>query len=110
MNTLRAVVPEFLAEVDARLASRGRSELSPLLTSAIIQRWTHDPTVDAGYIYFVRPKTHPHFARLAAQVAETIPFLENGFNIDLDHDGQLFGMEFLSRQDVVAKLRAEDAL
>jgi uncharacterized protein YuzE len=65
--------------------------------------------VDAGYIYLVRPAPSPHFAKLAAPVAETIPFLEVGFNIDVDHDGHIVGIESLNRSDFVEKLREANA-
>jgi uncharacterized protein YuzE len=110
MPTFESVVPNFAAEVGAALAAEGRSALVPQLASAIIDRCTYDETVEAGYVYFVRPPPSPHFTNLAAPVAETIPFLPDGFNIDVDHDGNIFGIEFLSRPDVINNLRKANAL
>jgi uncharacterized protein YuzE len=47
---------------------------------------------------------------LLPPVAETIPFLEFGFNVDIDHNGQVFGIEFLNRTDVLTKLRQDKVL
>ena len=111
MNALAAVAPEFQAEVSAALASEGRADLASQVAGAIIERCTYDASVNAGYIYLARPAPSAHFAKLAAPVAETIPFFgDGGFNIDVDHDGHILGIELLSRDDVFAKLRDADAL
>ena len=99
-----------MTEVAEALTSAGRDDLARHLASASIQRCTYDPTVDAGYVYLVRSKTSPHFSKLAAQVAETVPFLEVGFNVDVDYDGNVYGIELLSRGDFFAKLREANAL
>jgi uncharacterized protein YuzE len=104
MITLAAVVPDLIAEVNAALTSSGHGDLIPQVVSGVIERFSHDPTADAGYIYLVRPKPLLHSAELAAPVAETIPFMEMGFNVDVDHDGHLFGIELLGRPDLFAKL------
>ena len=110
MSALATVVPELVAEVGAALSSRGRGDLVRQLEAGTIERCTYDPSVDAGYIYLVRPRPSQHFEKLAAPVAETITFMDVGFNIDVDHDGHLFGIELLSRSDFVTKLREADAL
>ena len=110
MATFESVVPNLAAEVGAALTAEGRGALVPQLTSAIVDRCTYDETIEAGYIYFIRPSPSPHFANLAAPVAETIPFLADGFNIDVDHDGNIFGIELLSRPDVINRLREANAL
>jgi len=110
MSRLASIVPELVAEVGAALVAEGRGGLTPQLELGIIERCTYDSSSDAGYIYLTRPRPSPHFAKLAAPVAETIPFLEAGFNVDVDHDGHIFGIELLSRSDFFAKLREADAL
>lgn len=109
MSALLAVVPEFVAEVGAALSSVGREDLAPQLETGIIERCTYDPEVDAGYIYLVRPRPSWHFEKLAAPVAETLPF-EDGYNVDIDHDGHLVGIELLGRAEIFAKLKEADAL
>ena len=111
MRTLISTLPNLVAEVSAALTTESRAALVQQLSSACIERCTYDETVDAGYIYLVRPAPSPHFAKLAAPVAETIAFFgEHGFNVDVDHDGNLFGIELLSRSDVIARLRENNAL
>ena len=111
MSALSAVAPEFVTEVAAALSSVGRSDLALQLASGTIERWTYDPEADAGSIYFARPRGTWYFEKLSHPVAETITFdIEGGFNVDIDHDGHLFGIEFLARPDVLAKLRNADAL
>lgn len=61
-------------------------------------------------MYLVRPEPSPHFANLVAPVAKTIPFLDVGFNVDIDHDGNVFGIEFLDRSDFVRELRNASVL
>ena len=111
MTELRAITPELAAEVVAALAAKGRTNLAKQLASAKIKHCTYDESADAGYIYLVCPAPSAHFAKLAAPVAETIPFdMESGINVDVDHDGYIYGIEFLSRPDVLAKLKDADAL
>jgi uncharacterized protein YuzE len=110
MRTLASIAPHLIAEVSSALISEGRGELVLQLESGIIERCTYDESVDAGFVYFVRPAPSPHFAKLAAPVAETISFLSVGFNIDVDHDGHIFGIEFLDRTDFFAALRSENVL
>ena len=110
MKTFASIAPNLVAEVGSALVSEGRGALVPHLVSGIIERCTYDESVNAGYIYFVRPAPSLHFAKLAAPVAETIPFLEGGFNIDIDHDGSIFGIEFLDRTDFFTELRRANVL
>lgn len=111
MSALSAIAPEFVAEVAAALSSAGRADLVPQLASGIMERWTYDPEADAGNIYFVRPRPSWHFEKLSRPVAETISFdPDNGFYVDVDHDGHIFGIEYIGRPDVLAKLRHADAL
>jgi uncharacterized protein YuzE len=111
MSALSAVAPEFVAEVVAALSSAGRADLVPQLESGVVERWTYDPATDAGNIYFLRPQPSWYYEKLSHPVAETISFdPDNGFYIDVDHDGHIFGIEYLGRPDVLAKLRHLDAL
>ena len=111
MQTLALTVPDLVSEVGAALTAGGHAALVPQLASASIECYTYDEEADAGYIYLVRPAPSQNFANLATPVAETIAFFgENGFTVDVDHDGHLFGIELLSRPDVIAKLKESNAL
>ena len=110
MGALSDIAPEFIAEVAAALTSAGRADLVPQLSSGIMERWTYDPDADAGNIYFVRPRPSSHFEKRSRPVAETISFdPDNGFYVDVDHDGHIFGIEYVGRPDVLAKLRRAHA-
>jgi hypothetical protein len=81
MRTLESVAPNLAIEVEAALTAEGRVALVPQVASAKVDRCTYDEAAAAGYICFIRPSPSPHFAKLAAPVAETIAFL--GFNVDV---------------------------
>jgi hypothetical protein len=49
--------------------------------------------------------------REAAPVAETIAFAApHWFNVDVDHEGNAFGVELLGRPDVITLLRSANVL
>jgi uncharacterized protein YuzE len=108
---LSAVAPEFVAEVAGALSSVGRADLVPQLESGVIERCTYDPASDAGNIYLLRPQPSWYYEKLSHPVVETISFdPDNGFYVDVDHDGHIFGIEYLGRSDVVAELRRAKVL
>jgi len=81
--------------------------LAAYVAAVKVERCTFDRSADAGYIYFARPAPSEHSKDLAAPVAETISFAEpHWFNIDVDHDGYLFGVEVLGREDIVVRLQS----
>jgi len=104
MSKLASVVPNLAAEIEIALASDGYEILSTQLASATIERCSYDSSSDAGYIYLSCPKPSLHFSKLAAKVAKTIPFLNFGFNIDVSHDGDLFGIELMGHREVFKQL------
>jgi hypothetical protein len=111
MPTLKNVAPDLVAELATVLVEARRAELAEQLDSVVIDRCTHGEDDDLGYVYLMRPTPSPHFAKLAAPVAETVSFyMERGLNVDVDHDGHLYGVEFIGRPDVTATLREADAL
>lgn len=110
MRTLVSIAPNLVTEVSFALISTGRGELVSQLESGVIERCTYDVSADAGFIYLARSLSSSHFVKLAAPVAETISFLSDGFNIDVDHDGYIFGIEFLDRTDFLATLRSANML
>lgn len=98
-------------EVRDALLTKGRAEIAEKLSVARIERCTFAQEDGIGYVYFVRRPTSLHFANLTAPVAETIAFFSDlGINLDIDHDGDLFGLEFLNRPDLVASLRGAHGL
>ena len=105
------VSPMVFAEVRAALLAVSRAEIVERLAAARIARCAFAEEDDIGYVYFVRRPPSSHFANLATQVAETIDFFSGlGINLDVDHDGDLFGLEFLARPDLVACLKDANEL
>jgi hypothetical protein len=111
MLKLKDVVPQLVVQLSASLAQRGRAALVTPLESASVSRCTFSDDPDVGYIYLFREQVSPLFANLAAPVAETISFWdEYGLNVDIDHEGQLFGIEYVGREDLQKTLKAASAL
>lgn len=105
------VSPAVFAELRGALLANGRAPLAEKLATVRIDRCTFAEEDDIGFVYFVRQPTNLHFANLASPVAETVAFFcELGLNLDVDHDGDLFGLEFLDRPDLVACLRDANEL
>jgi hypothetical protein len=118
--TLAAIAPAFIAEICDALASDvgtmqteqteglGAS-LAIQVASCVIERCTYDPSVNCGYIYVVRPRS-AHYPTIGAPHSGTVAFLHIGFNIDVDVEGQLTGVELLDRSDIFLLLREARAL
>ena len=111
---LRDVAPELISELAPGLIAKGRLDLAKQLEAAEILQCNYDELADAGTIYLVRPRPSRHFQKLSAPVKETIGIGDSdmliGLNVDVDHDGNLFGIEFIGRADIVAALKANKAL
>lgn len=111
MNTLVSVLPELVNELSALLEAAERPEISMQLSAAEMTRCSYDEEADAGYIGLSVPPMSLHFANLASPVAETVSFYaEHGINLDVTHDGDLLGIEFLGRGDVVSRLKEAHAI
>jgi uncharacterized protein YuzE len=110
-NRLAEVVPALFLEVKAELVKCARQTVAVQLDDATIERATYDQSIQHGYIYLVRLESEAHFPTLSCQVAETISFyFELGFNVDVDHAGNVFGIEFAARDGAVARLEAAGLL
>lgn len=111
MTQLAAIAPELVSEIATALTGEGRADLAKQLQSAEVRQCNYDESVEAGYIYLVRPRPSWYYEKLSAPVKETVALdFESGLNVDVDQDGNLFGIEFLNRPDIVAKLRNGNAL
>lgn len=111
MFTLTNVSADFEKELASALLSEGKPELANELPFVEISRCTFDQSVNAGYIYLTRPASAPSLAHLSTQIAETIAFAHPyWFNIDVDYNGHICGIELLSRNDIFQLLRAANAL
>ncbi len=117
MQTLAAIAPDLVAEIcDALVSDVGTMQTAGLgaslvtqITSSVIERCTYDASVNCGYIYVVRPRSANHPTR-GAPHSGTIAFLHLGFNIDIDVEDQITGIELLDRSDIFQKLREAQAV
>ncbi|MES2972815.1 MAG: hypothetical protein V4757_04370 [Pseudomonadota bacterium] len=106
-----SICPTVFAELRDALLADEHVDLAEKLATVRISRCTFAEEDEIGYVYFVRRPPSLHFASMAAPVAETVDFFnELGLNLDVDHDGDLFGLEFLARPELVAGLRSANEL
>jgi|ERR1051325_3106466 uncharacterized protein YuzE len=113
MTCLSEISPQFAKELSDALRTEGYSPLAVQVCEARIERWTFDSEADAGYIYFERLMPHLVAAlhKEATPVAKTISFASpHWFNVDVDHEGNPFGVELLGRADVIVFLQSAKAL
>ncbi len=107
MSTITETVPEFASEVASALEREGELRVSALVPVSTIERCTFDPSVNAAYLYIAQSFQVTD----QAPVARTIPFADpHWFNVDIAHDGGIFGIEILGRSDVIRQLRSARAL
>ncbi|WP_396270286.1 hypothetical protein [Ideonella sp.] len=105
MTALNSLSPELVDQLSKAMQQIGRHSLAQQLRRSTVARCTFSGR-DLGYLYLVRESFNPQHAD-RAPVRETISFLkEHGLNVDLDYDGQLFGIEYLDRPDLSRILRA----
>ena len=107
MSTLAIASPILASQLQEALSSEGKAELADKILSLKIQKCTFSDEADVGYVYFERPPYPiPEIHKEAAVVAETVsygsPF---DFNIDFDHENNVFGIEYICREDVGDELR-----
>lgn len=111
MPSLKQISPELVAELQALFIRDERQELAEQVSRAVVARCSYADDDDLGYVYLVRPEPSLHFSKLATPVAETVSFYaESGLNVDVDHDGNLFGIEYIGRRDVAISLKAGNVL
>jgi len=102
MKQLAGTLPGFVDEVTETLNQENLQNLSAQLPTAALERCTYDSSVNAGYIYFVRPT---HLKDSPPAFAETYAYASpHWFNIDVDVHGNILGIELLSRNDIFDKL------
>jgi len=112
MGTLSVASPTLTTEILLVLPADGKDELASLLVNTEVLNCTFDDDCQAGYIYLRRPPYPvPETHNEAADVKYTVGYPDpHSFNIDIDHDGNAFGVEFIGRGDIAAELRHSGAL
>ena len=110
MTSILKAVPKFAAEVRLVLSTAGRQDLAKQVATAVIERCTVGDEDDVAYIHFNCPGASLYASNLSKQVASSLSFSRDGFVVDIGHDGHMYGIELLNREEVVASLRAANAL
>ena len=113
MPTLADVLPDLVDELAESLRASGRDDLMAQLDEVEVDRWTHDTSCDAAYIYLrsPRPRNVVEQNIISVKHGETVPVEHRrGVNLDTDNFGRLTGIELLSPGDVPARLSARIAL
>jgi uncharacterized protein YuzE len=105
MGTVFAqLLPELLEPIESALRSEGYVTQAGSLAGSEVERWTYDPSVNAGYIYLVQRKPVHHGETPAA---DTLAFMfDRGFNVDLRSHGEVFGIELLEHESIFQRLSA----
>ena len=110
MKNLSKIAPVFVSEVCESLSKAGHKELEDKIRNVVIEQYTYDIDSDAGYIY-MHIEMSPIVAAVhneTAVVKETISL--GSVNIDIDHEGNIFGIELLGRPEVIREIESANTL
>ncbi len=109
MSILSDASPILASDLEKGLAALNRRDLVDQVLHTGIVSCTFGDDHDVGYVYFER-KPHPVSAvhSEAAPVRKTISVSEYDLYVDIDHEGSVFGVEYICRSDIGAELRAFD--
>lgn len=101
-TTFSELLPELVETIESALRGKGYATQAESLASSDVERWTYDSSVNAGYIYLVQ-RTPVHHGEIPA--AQMLAFMfEQGFNVDLRANGELFGIELLEHKATFKRL------
>ena len=112
MPTLADVLPDLAEELAAALRASGRDDLAAQLGEVEVDRWTHDTSCTAAYIYLRSPRPLNVVEQniIGVKHGETVPVKHRRWvNVDTDNFGRMMGIELLSPGDVPARLAARVA-
>jgi len=113
MPTLADLLPDLAEELAAALRTSGRDDLAAQLGEVEVDRWTHDTSCNAAYIYLRSPRPLNVVEQniIGVKHGETVPVEHRRWvNVDTDSFGRMTGIELLSPGDVPARLAARIAL
>lgn len=107
MANLATACPILATQVEGALSSANEAELARKLLPLNIENCTFGDDHDVGYIYFERPAYPvPEVHKEAAAVADTLGYgSDYDFYIDIDHEGNVYGIEYIFRRDIGDRLR-----
>ncbi len=109
MSRIGDVLPEFVAEVVSSLSCLGHSDLADQLPELELERWTHDPSLDAVYLY-LSGQRHLDIVEenvIGIQPGDSIEVkdIDGLVVVDTDHFNRIKGIEVLWRKDLVGLLK-----
>ena len=107
MAKLATACPILASQVEEALAAVDEVELAQRILALEIINCTFGDDHDVGYIYFKRPPYPvPSVHKQAAEIADTLGYgSEQDFYIDIDHEGNVYGIEYIFRRDISDLLR-----
>ena len=107
MAKLAVACPILAAQIEESLSSVNEAELAQTILSLSIVNCTFGDDQDVGYIHFERPPYPvPEVHNEAAEVADTLGYgSDYDFYIDIDHEGNVVGIEYIFRKDIGDQLR-----
>lgn len=106
MTVLSDASPILANDLEKGLIAKHRRGLVKQVLQTEIAKCTFGDD-DVGYVYFERrhyPLSPVH--NEAAPVAETVSVTGYDLYVDIDHGGNVFGVEYICRSDIWAELRA----
>ena len=94
-------------ELQNALIADGSGEIAMMINAAEVERCTFADDDGICYIYLRRPPFPvPEVHAEAAQVKYTIDLMQTvGANVDIDHEGNVFGIEVIGRKDIVTEVK-----
>ena len=107
MSDLRKASPILASDLEKGLVELDRRDLVEQVLETAIAKCTFGDDQDVGYVYFERrpyPVSVVH--NESAPVAVTISISIYDLFVDIDHEGDVFGVEYVCRSDIWAELRA----
>jgi hypothetical protein len=97
------VAPHFCREVTEVLRTMGEAAVAEQVARAVITGFTCELEDDPAYLYCHRPGPHPtKFGRMINLYGH------HGFNVDIDMNGLVMGIELLGRPELAGTLRQLD--
>jgi uncharacterized protein YuzE len=113
LATLAQALPDLVDELAVSLLASGQHDLAAQLREVEVDRWTHDTSCDAVYIYVRSPRPVNVVEQniIGVKHGETIEVQHRcRVNLDTDNFGRLTGIELLSPGDVPTELSSRITL
>lgn len=107
MSLLLTAAPTLCADLCGALAKQDQADLADRIRDSEILSWSYSDDDGIGYVYLKRP-VYPidGVHNEAAPVAYTISFPGSyEFGVNIDHEGNAFGIEIMGRSEIFDEIR-----